>query len=468
MKFINRENELSLLTDVLTRQESQMVIIYGRRRIGKTALIVELIKKQTNMKSIYWVAHKSSSEILLEKFSKAVRSCITGMDTNVYFSDWEAALEQLFINAKSHKFVLAIDEFPYLLSSVSEFSSCFQILWDKYAHETQLIVIFSGSHYHMMYKEFLSGKAPLYGRSTADLLLEEIEPASLHLFLPRYSMEQIVETYSVIGGVPKYLEMWDDRKTVINNIETIILSPVTIFRQEAIFLIQDEIPEPQTYLAILEAIGYGKRASVDISKKTGIAINHMGKYLKTLLNLRFIRRLITLDAPNYSNTRLSCYEIRDPFMKFYFHYIYPNLELIEQKRLTRMVEMIRANFDAFVGKTAYEELSRRLITLLGDRHTLSFEPEYIGRIWNKHVEIDVAAIDKKSQTILLGECKWSRKKMTHANLEDLMKRASKLTKIKDYKIHYALFSKSGFTTSLMQYAQKEHLLLFKGLRPILD
>ncbi|ETR67080.1 MAG: hypothetical protein OMM_05333 [Candidatus Magnetoglobus multicellularis str. Araruama] len=139
----------------------------------------------------------------------------------------------------------------------------------------------------------------------------------------------------------------------------------------------------------------------------------MGKYLKTLLNLRFIRRLITLDAPNYSNTRLSCYEIRDPFMKFYFHYIYPNLELIEQKRLTRMV--------------------------------------------------DVAAIDKKSQTILLGECKWSRKKMTHANLEDLMKRASKLTKIKDYKIHYALFSKSGFTTSLMQSAQKEHLLLLKGL-----
>jgi len=447
------------------RNESQMIIVYGRRRIGKTTLITYLINKHVETDSIYWVAHKSSSEILLDKFSKAVRPCLTGMNSNFRFSDWESALEQIFFIAKTKKLILAIDEFPYLLASVPEFSSYFQLLWDQYASTTQLIVIFSGSHYHMMFKEFMSGKAPLYGRSTADLLLEEIEPSELHLFLPRYSEEQIVETYSIIGGVPKYLEMWDDRKTITKNIETIILSPVTIFKQEAIFLIQDEIPEPQTYLAILETIGCGMKGASDISKKTGIAINHMGKYLRTLLELRFIRRLITLDAPNFSNTRLSRYEIRDPYMRFYFHYIYPNLELLEQKRLSRMCEIIRNNFDAYVGRTAYEEISRKVVTSLGDAHELSFEPEHIGRIWNKNVEIDVAAINKKSKTILLGECKWSIKKMNNKDLDHLINRTALLKKIKDYKIHYALFSKSGFSASLLRRTKHEGVLLFQGANP---
>ncbi|KPA18202.1 ArsR family transcriptional regulator [Candidatus Magnetomorum sp. HK-1] len=462
MKFINRENEVSILKDIFKRDSSQLIVVYGRRRIGKTALITHFISNYVNDKSIYWVAHKSSSDMLLEKFSKAVRPCLKGIGVDFRFSDWESALEQIFHIAQSQKLVLAIDEFPYLLESVPEFSSFFQMLWDQHANEVQLIVLLSGSHYHMMYKEFLSGKGPLYGRSTADLLLEEIEPSSLHLFLPRYSPEQIVETYSITGGVPKYLEMWDDRKTVLKNIEDIILSPVTIFRQEAIFLIQDEIPEPRTYLAILEAIGRGIRTSADISKKTGIPINHMGKYLRTLLDLRFIRRLITLDAQNYANTRLSRYEIRDAFMKFYFYYIYPNLELLEQKRLSRMSHLIKEDFDAFVGKTAFEELARRLITKLGDEQELSFDTEHIGRIWNKKVEIDVAAINKKSKIILVGECKWTRKKMTNSDLNHLISQSALLPKIKDYKIHYALFSKSGYTASLLQRAQNEHILLFTG------
>jgi len=162
--------------------------------------------------------------------------------------------------------IVAIDEFPYLLESVPEFSSILQMVWDQHARSSHLILLLCGSHYHMMFKEFVSGKGPLYGRSTADLLLQEIAPASIGLFLPRYSPEQIVETYSVIGGVPKYLEMWDDRKPVFKNIEDSILSPVTIFRQEAIFLIQDEIPEPRTYLAILEAIGRGIKSPSAISK----------------------------------------------------------------------------------------------------------------------------------------------------------------------------------------------------------
>ncbi len=400
--------------------------------------------------------------MLLEKFSKAIQPVLPNINSDFRFKDWESALQQIFHLSEHNKLILAIDEFPYLLEAVPEFSSILQMIWDQESKKSNLILILTGSHYHMMFKEFSSGKGPLYGRSTADLLLEEIDHLDIGLFLPRYSPSQLIETYSLIGGVPKYLEMWDDRRTVFHNIENIILSPVTIFRQEAIFLIQDEISEPRTYLAILEAIGRGTKTPSMISKQTGIALNHIGKYLHTLLELGFIRRIISLDANDYSNTRLSRYEIKDAFLKFYFNYIYPNLELLEQNRISRMMQIIKDQHDAFVGKTGFEELARKVVTHLGDNAQLSFIPDHIGRIWNKQTEIDVVAINKKSNNILLGECKWAGKKVTGAVLDRLINKSKLLKKINNYKIHYALFSKCGFTKNLIERARKENIFLFQG------
>ncbi len=462
MHFVNRESEISVLNDIYKRERAQLVVLYGRRRIGKTALITHWLQNYIKKDFIYWVAHKSSSDMLLEKFSRAVKPCLEGISEDFRFSDWESAIRQIFDVAKSGKIVLAIDEFPYLLESVPQFASILQMVWDELAKESQLVLLLSGSHYHMMYKEFISGKGPLYGRSTADILLKEIEPAGIRHFLPGYSAEQMVETYSIIGGVPKYLEMWDDRKPVFTNIKELVLSPVTIFRQEAIFLIQDEIPEPRTYLAILEAIGRGIKSPVSIAKQTGIAINHIGKYLHNLVELGFVRRTISLDANDYSNTRLSRYEIRDSYLKFYFFYIYPNLELLEQNRLARLMEIIKDNHASFVGKTGFEELARRFITQMGDTHKLSFIPDYIGRIWNKKAEIDIAAINKKTHNILIGECKWTGSKVNSKTLDCLIERSDALPRIKDYKKQYVLFSKSGFTSNLLKRAREENILLFKG------
>lgn len=465
MKFVNRERELDLLNQIAERPGAQFVVLYGRRRIGKTTLITHWFEEHVKENYIYWVAHRSSSEILLKKFSSAVSTCLPGIGSNVRFGNWESALDQVFKLGADKRIYLAIDEFPYLRQSVPEFASLLQMMWDRNAKSSKIVILLSGSHYHMMFKEFLSGNAPLYGRSTADLLLEPIAPHEMELFLPRYSPEQIVETYSIIGGIPKYLEMWDDRRPVPKNIEEVILSPVSIFRQEAIYLIQDEIPEPRTYLAILEAIGSGMKSPKNIADKTGIAINHMGKYLRTLLDLRFIRRILSTDAADRNSSRLSRYEIRDSFLKFYFTYIYTNLELLEQNRIEKLMGIIQATKDAFVEKTGYEELARRLITRLGDEQKLPFAPDHIGRIWNRSVEIDVAAIEPRTRNILLGECKWTSKKVTHRVLDDLMGKSERLPRIKDYKKQFALFSKAGFTDSLVRRASEEKVLLFQG--PIL-
>lgn len=464
MDFIDRERELRDLSQFFRRPGAQMVILYGRRRIGKTTLVGHWLEKQVREKtrSVYWVAHRSSSNILLKKFSRALQTILDDVTGQMQFEDWEAAVGQMFSVARKKRLVVVIDEFPYLVEAVPDFVSILQAAWDREAKRGKLFLLLSGSHYHMMHEQFLSGKGPLYGRSTADLLLQEIEPGQIELFLPRYSPRQIVETYSIVGGVPKYLEMWDDRKPVFWNLGKIILSPTSILRQEAVFLVQDEIPEPRTYLAVLEAIGLGARTPGQIGKHAGLAVSHVGKYLHTLQQFGFVRRIVSLDVQDVRNTRISRYEIKDPYLRFYYGFIYPNWSLIEQGRMERMIAIIEEGFDAFVAKTGYEELARRLLVTLGDGNGLPFVPDTVGRIWNRKIEIDVAAVNRRLKSVILGECKWTSQKMNEKDLDSLMDRSRSLARIKSFKTGYALFSRSGFTESLVKRATREHVMLFEG------
>jgi len=460
MGFVNRKRELADFDRLLGRNDSEFLVLYGRRRIGKTALINHWMGQQS-CSTAYWVAHRSSSARLLASFSEAVSALLPGVDEPIVFRDWESALRQVFTVARRERVILAIDEFPYLMESVPEFTSLLQAQWDQRG-DSQLFLILSGSHYHMMYSEFLAGKGPLYGRATSQLRLEGVELDGLRAFLPRYSANQCVETFATVGGVPKYLELWDDKRPVFKNIEELLLSTSTIFRNEALFLIQDEIPEPRTYLAILEALGCGYKRPVELAESSGIAINHIGKYLKTLLLLQLVRREVSLDAENRAISRLSRYEICDPYLRFYFQYVTPHLSWIERGRTEKLMAKIRKNFPSFVGKSGFEELCRRRIIALGDIGDLPFEPDQIGHLWNNHAEIDVAAVNKIDQQVLLGECKWERSSMGVRHLESLKVRGDRFQRLHGYKKTYALFSKSGFTAELEERADQEGVLLFDG------
>lgn len=461
MGFLNRTSELRTLKNLAGSAKAELLVVYGRRRIGKTALLLHWLERNKSVAGAYWVAHKTSSERLLQSFSQAVAPLLNEAAGDLVFPDWEAALLQIFRLGASERLLLVLDEFPYLVDSCPEFPSLLQKMWDRHGQDSQVVLAICGSHYHMMEDQFFSSRQPLYGRATASMLVEEIPRSELGPFLPRYSESQLAQTLAVIGGVPSYLALWDDRKSPMRNVEELILSPSTLFRHEALFLIREELPEARTYLAILEALGSNCMTPTQIAASSGVPRSHVGKYLNTLVRLRFVRRLISVDRQERSNVRTSRYEIRDPYLRFYFAFIYRHPEWLEQGRVGQFRKRIEERMDAYIGKQVYERWARDTLIALGDAEELSFVPDEVGRAWTTKVDIDVLAVNWRERCAIVGECKWRSRKMGAADLEDLKERARRMNRLDGFSFQYALFSKSGFTKRL-QGRDDPDLLLFEG------
>jgi AAA+ ATPase superfamily predicted ATPase len=238
---------------------------------------------------------------------------------------------------------------------------------------------------------------------------------------------------------------------------------IRIFRNEPAFLIHDEIADPRTYLAILEALGGGARRPVEVASAAGVQLAHIGKYLHTLEALRFTRRIVSVDVGSSRAARKTRYEVRDPYLRFHFAFVQPHLRLLEQGRLDRILEIIRAGFDAYVGRVGYEEICRRHVAALADREELPFPLLDVGRMWDGRTEIDVAGIDHKSRNVLLGECRWRGKRAGVELLDGLHAKAAALAGVRGFKLHYALFSRAGFTADLEKRARREGVLLVEGV-----
>lgn len=453
MTFIDRERELGFLGESYKDKKSQLIVIYGKRRVGKTELVKQFFK---GIPHIYFLADKAPEKDQLHLISEKVGLLF---EDEFLLSRGFGSWHEFFIYIKNKgKFVVVIDEFPFLIEANKAVPSIFQKGWDEDLKDSGIFLILLGSSIGMMETEVLGYKSPLFGRRTGQLLIEPLNFWDAKKFFPRRSNEEFMYIYSVLGGTPAYLLQFEQSIDLLKNIRKKILIPESYLFSEPEFILREELREPRNYFSILRAISMGKTRASEIINETGFQKNVVGKYLSVLTDLRIIKRDVPATEKSYEKSKKGIYTIDDSFFRFWFNFVFPNKSFIQEGEIGYVIEnKIRPRLDIFTSLT-FEEVCRSYVRK-GGAKGLKFN--IVGRWWSKDAEIDVVAINEDENSILFGEAKWSTKKIGTDVLADLKKKALSVEwgKKNRRREYYVLFSKKGFTEEMKRVAEKEGIIL---------
>ncbi|OGO16567.1 MAG: hypothetical protein A2Z14_04335 [Chloroflexi bacterium RBG_16_48_8] len=454
--FSNRARELDLLERAYNSDRSEFLVVYGRRRSGKTALLHEFCKDKPH---IYWTATLSSEALLLKDFTRAIWQAAESRrtDPGFVYESWERAFEALAEYPNDARRVIVIDEFPYLVGTNPGISTILQKAWDEFLHRRNHVFILCGSHIGMMEKEVLEYRAPLFGRRTGQLLLRPLPFHSSRDFFPKYSAEDQIRAFAVLGGVPAYLQQFDDRKSILDNIERHILDRNSFLYLEPQFLLREELRAPRNYFAILQAIAHGRTKPNQIAQSIGETGSLVSRYLVVLQELHLVERRVPITEKRPEKSRKGTYRLSDPFLRFWFRFVAPNMHTLDVGDTRSVLKDVRSELPQYIG-LVFEDICRDWVREQGALGELPFIPERVGAWWVRDQEIDVVAY--REDTALMGECKWIAAPVGLNILEDLKRKAGRLTQDAGWKeIHLALFSRSGFTPELMGVARMGEVLL---------
>lgn len=462
MDFIGRTSELATLNAELERG-SGFVVIYGRRRVGKTTLIKEFIKDK---RAFYFLATTESEAQSMKRFAGVLsRTAKNPMLSKVTFTDWLDLFQVVADDHPDEKKVLVIDEFPYLVKTNPDFPSILQNAWDEVLKDHNVMLILCGSLISMMKKHALAYDSPLYGRRTAQIRLMPLQFTDVYE-AQNLSFEQAVEQYAITGGVPKYMEFFQSDEPLVEQIRRVVLSKNGFLYEEPDFLLNEEVQTPINYFSVLKAISDGNHKLSKIGMTMEQDTSAITPYLKTLIDLGFVIKNVPITEKNPERSRKSLYYVSDNFIRFWFRYVYPfkgELELDNQQIvLDEMGKDFKQKFVAF----AYESICRNIFAELCHKGQIDFAPSRIGSYWRNDnegdTEIDVAAVDNQHKRLFLGECKYHAKPVDVAVYSALQEKgqSKELTAtFKGYKIVYGLFSKSGFTDRLVEMAAENPNLI---------
>ena len=445
--FIGRERELETLDSLYKSNKFEFAVIYGRRRVGKTALINQFIG---NKRAVYFMGVESNAKQNLENFSKSIMEFASGFETESSFLSFQAAIEYVFKLAEKERIILAIDEYPYVARSSKSLASTLQLLIDKYKDTSKLMLILCGSSMSYMEDHVLAYKAPLYGRRTAQIKLLPFDFEETCECLQGMSDEDQALIYGIAGGTPQYLLQMSSKLSVEDNIKNTYLNPTSFLYEEPTNLLKQEVREPATYTAIITAIATGSSRMSEISSKVGEDTNVCTRYLKNLINLGIVQK----ETPyGEKASRKSIYSIEDNMFRFWYRFVLDNNSLIVRGAADLVYKRIEHQLSDYMGKV-FEEICKQYLwkQLLSDNCPVEFKS--LGRWWGNdpkersQAEIDIMGEQDKN-TALFAECKWTNEKVDLGVLDTLVKRSE----LFNYKTkHYCLFSKSGFTKGCIDKA----------------
>ncbi|MFQ6102177.1 MAG: ATP-binding protein [Anaerolineae bacterium] len=460
--FVNRERELEALEARYNSNRAEFVIVTGRRRVGKTALLATFAAAK---RALRFTAYLDSEDSQLRRLSSLLRQLERpelAPSPDFTYGTWEALFQTMGTLAAEERLLVILDEWPYLAGSSRRLASVLQHVWDETLQHTRLMLVLSGSYLSIMERDILGQRAPLYGRRTSQLLLRPLGVRDAAAFLPGYSAEAMVEAYAVVGGMPGYLLQFSDRYDLLSNLRLAVFNRDSFLYNEPDLLLREELREPRLYAALLRAIAEGHHRISDITRVAGFADRATAtRYLGTLRGLGLVEHRRPI-GPRRSGQRWGRWHLADPYLRFWGRWILPYTSQIEFGETEMLIqEVLRPGWDRFVG-FVWEELARRHVHELAAERTLPFWPEEVGSWWSRKAQVDLVAVQSARRSALLGEARWRREKMGVGDLDGLQASARHwLADERGWELWYALYSRSGFSAELQARAAADpHLLLF--------
>ncbi len=457
--FVNRQAELAFLNSVLERNRpttAQFVLLYGRRRVGKTVLLRHWAG-QAGVPHTYWAAEKEPAALQRRKLFARLLGVEPARAAT--FDSWADCWQAVAAFLGDRRHILILDEFTYAVESDPAMLSSLQHAWDHRFKNLQLDLVLCGSHVHTM-ETLQARQSPLFGRLTGQWWLQPLPFAAVREFLPNWPAEERVAAYAVVGGVPAYLEWLDPSLSLSGNIRQVILAPGSMWVAEPTFLLYDEVREPATHLAILKAIGAANHTLSEIADAALVSKPHLSAYLARLQELRLVERRLPVTVPPAQRRRARSgrYHLSDPYFRFYFRFIAPQQDELAY-RPESALPRIREQLRAFVGMTAFEELSRQWVAEQGRAGKLPFAIQDVGSHWSRGVQVDVVAVNWAERAILLGECKWGTGVVDQAVVRELLQGRTPMVLRElpeggaGWRVHHAIFARAGFTQAAQAAAR---------------
>ena len=453
--FVGRRSELAMMQRRYERHGYECIVLYGRRRVGKTALIREFIRDKA---AIFFTGMETTAQENLDSFSQCIYDFQGGHGTAPVYPDFQAAFDAITGLAATKKLVLVIDEFPYLAKSYPGIPSLLQVQIDHVWKDRDIYLILCGSSMSFMEKQVLGHQSPLFGRRTAQLKLQPFTIFEAQDFFPDMDPEKLAVLYGLTGGIPLYLGQMRRDATIDENIMENFLDPMAYLFEEPANLLKQEVREPATYNAVIQAVATGSTKISQIATKTGLEISACAAYLKNLIGLGIIKKEYPFGE---SHSRKSIYLLKDNMFRFWYRFIPAHYSQIQNGMAAVAWQRIKPHLSDFMGQV-FEEICLQWLWRENANGRLPLVFDEAGRWWggdprtHKQTEVDIVAGNAEGE-LLLGECKWRNELVNQDVLELLLYRGGLFQAMHK---EYILFAKRGFSERCRREAEgNEHIHL---------
>ena len=450
--MIGRKKEMNQLEQMYSNMRFEFMVMYGRRRIGKTTILQEFSKMH---KTIFFSAQEKNDTLNLQDFSRLVQEYFDG-NFIANFENWEDALNYFGRKAQDQRTVLIIDEFPFLAATNPSIKSILQHKIDHDWKERNIFLILCGSSVSFMLNDVMGYKSPLYGRCTGSMEVLPFDYLESAEFFPNYSAEEKLIAYGILGGVPRYLNAFDPKRSLKENLISEILADGAFLNDEPQTLLRMELREPAVYNSILEAVANGCNRVVEIADRIHEEKSKCSKYMLTLQTLRLLEKHVPCGEADSSKKGI--YEITDHFYKFWYRYVFSNKSYYSMLGIDKAADEIMGEINDYMGPV-FEDICRQYLIRRAQAERLPFVPYVIGRWWGNNPvikeqdDVDLLALDRKRERGIFMECKFRNRPMAMDEYDDLVTATEAFPGVREKKLMF--ICKSGFTEAVRRRAGEE-------------